>query len=73
MLLTPTEKLRNYHHRKALEIQVVLETDNTLSLAERAKLTRKRKMHRKHWRHHAKIARQQRDRARGIQPSLLFD
>lgn len=59
------EQARDYYYSKALEIQARLETE-PLTDAERQKLERSWKLHRKFWRHHAKVASQLREREKHL-------
>ena len=59
------EQARDYYYSKALEIQARLETE-PLTAAERQKLERERRLHRKFWRHHEKVARQLRAREKHL-------
>lgn len=59
------EQAREEYYSLALAIQVRLETE-PLTDAERRELERERKLYRRFWRHHAKVARQLRDTAKQL-------
>lgn len=65
-IITRGIQLRSYHHARALEIKTQLETDPNLSKSERKGLKRQWKLHRRFWRHHAKVVKQQRQAIREL-------